>query len=139
MVVGVAAFVGVWWLVYRQLIPATERMVSLLPVARHSQTGEAQAFFFYDTPKMMQLLTPMVFGMGVVRCFFSPERTRALLAGKREGVGNVLAAAGIMLTGWQWLDPAVAIAVSGLIAVTAHVTLQLETATCARAGACLTT
>ncbi|MHB0953178.1 MAG: cation diffusion facilitator family transporter [Allorhizobium sp.] len=31
----------------------------------------------------------------------------------------VLAAAGIMLTGWQWLDPAVAIAVSVLIAVTA--------------------
>lgn len=31
----------------------------------------------------------------------------------------VLAAAGIMLTGWQWLDPAVAIAVSLLIAITA--------------------
>lgn len=31
----------------------------------------------------------------------------------------VLAAAGIMLTGWQWLDPAVAIAVSALITVTA--------------------
>ena len=31
----------------------------------------------------------------------------------------VLAAAGIMLTGWQWLDPAVAIAVSVLIAWTA--------------------
>lgn len=31
----------------------------------------------------------------------------------------VLAAAGIMVTGWDWLDPAVAIAVSLLIAVTA--------------------
>ena len=31
----------------------------------------------------------------------------------------VAAAAGILLTGWDWLDPAVAIAVSGLIAVTA--------------------
>lgn len=31
----------------------------------------------------------------------------------------VVAAAGIMLTGWNWLDPAVAIAVSLLIAVTA--------------------
>ena len=35
------------------------------------------------------LLTLVVFGMGVVRSFFSPERTRALLAGRREGVGNV--------------------------------------------------
>ena len=39
------------------------------------------------------LLTLVVFAMGVVRSFFSPEKTRALLAGKREGVGNVLAAA----------------------------------------------
>jgi uncharacterized membrane protein YraQ (UPF0718 family) len=38
------------------------------------------------------LLTLVVFGMGVVRSFFSPEKTRALLAGKREGIGNVLAA-----------------------------------------------
>jgi uncharacterized membrane protein YraQ (UPF0718 family) len=34
----------------------------------------------------------VVFAMGVVRSFFSPEKTRALLAGKREGAGNVLAA-----------------------------------------------
>jgi uncharacterized membrane protein YraQ (UPF0718 family) len=38
------------------------------------------------------LLTLVVFGMAVVRSFFSPERTRALLAGRREGVGNVAAA-----------------------------------------------
>lgn len=38
------------------------------------------------------LLTLVVFAMGVVRSFFSPERTRALLAGKREGVGNIAAA-----------------------------------------------
>jgi uncharacterized membrane protein YraQ (UPF0718 family) len=34
----------------------------------------------------------MIFLISVVRTFFSPERTRALLGGKREGVGNVLAA-----------------------------------------------
>ena len=38
------------------------------------------------------LLTLVVFGMGVIRSFFSPERTRALLAGRREGFGNVAAA-----------------------------------------------
>ena len=30
--------------------------------------------------------------MGIVRSFFTPERTRKILAGKRESVGNVLAA-----------------------------------------------
>ncbi len=90
--VGVAAFVAAWWLVYGQLIAVSEWIVSLLPVERHSHTGEALAFFFYDVPKVMMLLTLIVFAMGVVRSFFSPERTRALLAGKREGVGNVMAA-----------------------------------------------
>jgi uncharacterized membrane protein YraQ (UPF0718 family) len=41
---------------------------------------------------VLLLLTLVVFAMGVVRSFFSPEKTRALLAGKREGFGNVLAA-----------------------------------------------
>ena len=86
------AFVAIWWLVYRQLIPFSELVTSLVPVERHSHTGEAIAFFFYDVPKVMMLLTLIVFGMGVVRSYFSPERTRALLAGKREGVGNVMAA-----------------------------------------------
>ena len=89
---GLVAFVAVWWLVYRQLIPLAEGITSLVPVDRHSHTGEALAFFFYDVPKVMMLLTLIVFAMGVVRSYFSPERTRALLAGKREGVGNVLAA-----------------------------------------------
>jgi hypothetical protein len=34
----------------------------------------------------------MIFMVTVIRSFFSPERTRALLGGKREGIGNVLAA-----------------------------------------------
>jgi hypothetical protein len=54
--------------------------------------GEALSFFAYDTPKVLMLLTLVVFGMGVVRSFFSPDKTRALLAGKREGIGNISAA-----------------------------------------------
>ena len=90
--VGLVAFVAVWWLVYRQLVPFSELVTSLFPAERHSHTGEAIAFFFYDVPKVMLLLTLIVFAMGVVRSYFSPERTRALLAGKREGVGNAMAA-----------------------------------------------
>ena len=95
--IGLVVFVALWWLVYHQLIPASEWITALIPVDRHSHTGEAFAFFFYDVPKVMLLLTLIVFGMGVVRSYFSPERTRALLAGKREGVGNVMAASlGVM-------------------------------------------
>jgi uncharacterized membrane protein YraQ (UPF0718 family) len=90
--VGVLVFVAAWYLVYNQLIPAAEWITSLFPVDRHSHAGEAIAFFFYDVPKVMMLLTLIVFAMGVVRSYFSPEKTRALLSGKREGVGNVLSA-----------------------------------------------
>lgn len=74
------------------MIPFPALVTSFFPVDRHSRTGEAIAFFFYDVPKVMMLLTLIVFAMGVVRSYFSAERTRALLAGKREGVGNVMAA-----------------------------------------------
>lgn len=90
--IAVLAFVLGWYAVYGQLVPFSEWVTALFPVERHSHTGEAIAFFFYDVPKVMMLLTLIVFAMGVVRSFFSPERTRALLAGKREGVGNVMAA-----------------------------------------------
>ncbi|MFC2970219.1 permease [Acidimangrovimonas pyrenivorans] len=89
---AVAAGVAAWWVVYRQLPALSEWIVSLLPVDRAGHAGEALAFFFYDVPKVMMLLTLIVFAMGVVRSFFSPEKTRALLSGKREGVGNVMAA-----------------------------------------------
>ena len=89
---GVAGFAAVWWAVYRQLIPFSEWVTGFFPVARDSHTGEAIAFFFYDVPKGMMLLALIVFAMGVVRSFFSPERTRALLSGKRQGAGNVMSA-----------------------------------------------
>ena len=90
---GTTAFIGAWFLVYRQLQPFAEWSVGLLPLERNSHLADAVAFFVYDTPKVLMLLTLVVFGMGVLRSFFSPERTRALLAGRREGVGNVAAAA----------------------------------------------
>jgi uncharacterized membrane protein YraQ (UPF0718 family) len=81
-----------WITVYSQLAPFSEWLVGLLPVDSGSRLGEAIRFFVYDAPKVVMLLVLVVFAMGVVRSFFSPEKTRALLAGRREGIGNVLAA-----------------------------------------------
>ncbi len=89
---GTLTALAIWALLYSQLVPFSEWIVSLLPVARHSHMGEAIAFFLYDAPKVLLLLALVVFAMGVVRSFFSAERTRALLSGRREGIGNVLAA-----------------------------------------------
>lgn len=95
---GVVVAVALWWMLYHQLAPLAEWITGLLPVERHSHTGEAIAFFLYDVPKVMMLLTLIVFVMGVVRSFFSPEKTRALLSGKREGVGNIFSAGFGILT-----------------------------------------
>jgi hypothetical protein len=81
-----------WGVIYSQLVPFSNWVVALTGVDPKSHLGEAISFFAYDTPKVLMLLILVVFGMGVIRSFFSPEKTRALLAGKREGVGNVLAA-----------------------------------------------
>jgi hypothetical protein len=84
---------GVLWIaVYSQLTALADAVVSAVGLSRGTHLGEAVHFFFYDTPKVLLLLTGIVFVMGVIQTFFSPERTRALLSGKREGIGNVLAA-----------------------------------------------
>lgn len=90
---GVGVALMAWFLLYRSLIPFSEWAIAQLPVERDSHLGKALTFFIYDVPKVLLLLTLVVFAMGVVRSFFSAEQTRKLLTGRREGVANVLAAA----------------------------------------------
>ena len=91
-----AAAAVAWLVLYQALLPAARAMVALLPVDPASHLGGALEFFFYDTPKVLLLLTGIVFVMGMVNSYFTPERTRALLAGshgqRREGMANVMAA-----------------------------------------------
>lgn len=82
----------IWWGLYLSLNPLAEALVAQMPVDRGSHLGGALQFFFYDTPKVLMLLTGVVFVMGMVNSYFTPERTRALLAGRTEGVANVMAA-----------------------------------------------
>ena len=82
-----------WYLVYRQLEPFSYFFTySLAGLEKGSHLGEAIQFFVYDTPKVMMLLTLIVFVIGIIRSFFTQERTRKYLAGKRETAGNVMAA-----------------------------------------------
>ena len=85
-------FVVVCSILYWNLLSITNVFFDLLPLQRGTHLGEAIHFFLYDTPKVFLLLTLVVFVMGVVRTFFSPENTRALLSGKHEGIGNIFAA-----------------------------------------------
>lgn len=91
-VLGVAVLIALWFLVYSQLVPFADWVITQFGLTRDTRLGETVHFFFYDTPKVLMLLVGVVFLMGVIQTFFAPEKTRALLSGKRAGIANVLAA-----------------------------------------------
>ena len=89
---GVTGIIA-WWLVYNRLLPTARYLTyDLFNVARGTHLGAAVEFFLYDTPKVLMLLTLVVFGVGILRSFFTPERTRAFLSGKSALAGSILAA-----------------------------------------------
>jgi uncharacterized membrane protein YraQ (UPF0718 family) len=82
-----------WFALYRALLPFSHFFTySLLGIEKGRHLGEAVQFFVYDTPKVLMLLALVVFVVGIIRSFFTPERTRRILAGRRESLGNVMAA-----------------------------------------------
>lgn len=90
--IGTALAAALWFALYSNLMAFANFAIGLLGLSRATALGEALHFFFYDTPKVLLLLTGIVFVMGIIQTFFAPERTRALLSGKRTGLGNILAA-----------------------------------------------
>lgn len=81
-----------WWFLYGQLQPLSSWITqSLLRLRADTHFGSAVEFFIFEAPKVLMLLTLVVFGVGMLRSFVTPERTRKILAGKRESIGNVLA------------------------------------------------
>lgn len=83
-----------WWAVYLVNRPFWDWLIgSVVGLDLGTRLGSGVHFFFYDTVKILLLLGGIIFLVSVLRSFMSVERTRALLGGRREGVGNVLAAA----------------------------------------------
>ena len=82
-----------WIALYYLIQPAADFLTySVFRLVQGSHFASSVAFFLYDAPKVILLLVIVVFVVGIVRSFFTPERTQRILAGKREAVGNVLAA-----------------------------------------------
>lgn len=91
------AFVGlavvIWWVIFNNLQPFADFITyRLLALESESHLGSALNFFIYDVPKILLLLSGMIFLITLLRTFITPEQTRRWLGGKREGVGNILAA-----------------------------------------------
>jgi uncharacterized protein len=81
-----------WWALYRSLAVLSGSAVSLLGIDPSSHMGASLDFLLFEVPKVLMLLVLVVYAVGVLRSFFSPEKTRRILSKFPEGVGNVLAA-----------------------------------------------
>ena len=82
-----------WVVVFALLKRAADGIVlGLIKLPAGAPLTEALRFFLYEVPKVLMLLVLIVFVVGIIRTFFSPERTRRALEGKSLFTGNVLAA-----------------------------------------------
>jgi len=79
----------VWVSIYANLPGVAAAM---LPVDQSGHLADSLRFLIFEAPKVLMLLTAVVMVMGMINSWFTPERTRAMLAGKHEGVGNIMAA-----------------------------------------------
>jgi uncharacterized membrane protein YraQ (UPF0718 family) len=90
--VALAAFAA-WVAAIKALAPVWDWLLGgLVGLDLHARLGESVRFFFYDTTKIAILLAGIVFAVALLRSFLPVERTRALHGGRREGVGNAMAA-----------------------------------------------
>lgn len=82
----------VWIVLYTNLNLASNYVVdSLFRMERGAHLTEAVRFFIFEVPKVLLLLTIVVFVVGIIRSWFSPEKTRKILAGKSLLAGNTMA------------------------------------------------
>ena len=84
---------ALWIVVYYWLSHLADFLTyQVFGLSASSRLGSSVDFFLYDAPKVIMLLILVVFVIGVIRSFFTPERTQRILAGKKEFVGNIMAA-----------------------------------------------
>ncbi len=90
----VALLLPAWIVTYYFLTDITNWFVySLLNLDKGTHLTESIWFFIFEVPKVLLLLTLIVFAIGIVRTYFSPVRTRKLLEGKPLWLGNIMASA----------------------------------------------
>lgn len=82
-----------WYLIYSNLQWLTDRLVfDVFGMPADTHLTESIRFFIFEVPKVLLLLTLIIFIVGIIRTYFSPERTRKALEGKSLLTGNVMAA-----------------------------------------------
>lgn len=89
----IVSILAVLWLIaYNNLQPIADWVTyTLLGFNPESQIGEALNFFIYDTPKLLLLLSGMIFLITLVQTFINAQKVREIVEKRGEGTGNLMA------------------------------------------------
>lgn len=88
----VGTLVILWLIVYNNLQATADWVTyTLLGFNHNSQIGEALNFFIYDTPKLLLLLSGMIFLITLVQTFIDTNKVREVVEKRGEGIGNLMA------------------------------------------------
>jgi uncharacterized membrane protein YraQ (UPF0718 family) len=83
---------GLWVLIYFNLQNVTNWFIDrVLNLPQGEHFTEALRFFIFEVPKVLLLLVIIIFIVGIIRSFFTADRTRKALEGKSLFTGNVMA------------------------------------------------
>ncbi len=84
--------IPLWIVVYIFLDEIADLLVyKVFQMTPEKHLTESLWFFIYEVPKVMMLLVLIIFLVGIIRTYFSPEKTRKALEGKSLFAGNVMA------------------------------------------------
>lgn len=81
-----------WVLLYLNLERITNFFIDKILKLSASHFTDSLRFFIYEVPKVLLLLVLIIFIVGIIRSYFSPEKTRKALEGKSLFAGNTMAA-----------------------------------------------
>ena len=82
----------IWYIIYVNLQPVTDWFVdTVLELVKGAHLTETIRFFIFEFPKVLLLLVLIIFFVGILRSFFTAERTRKALEGKSTFMGNIMA------------------------------------------------
>lgn len=88
------ALAAITWLIsYNIIHPLADWLAyGLLSLPQDSHLGESLAFFFYDVPKILLLLSGMIFLISLLQTFIDTQKVRLMVEKRGEGIGNFMAA-----------------------------------------------
>jgi uncharacterized membrane protein YraQ (UPF0718 family) len=82
----------IWYILYVNLQNISDFLIDIVfGMKAGTHLTETIRFFIFEVPKVLLLLVLIIFGVGIIRSYFSPEKTRKALAGKSTFLGNVMA------------------------------------------------